>query len=158
MKICRQRLSGRRRGSPSTRASICTPKVDCSGGVLIELVEHLLGLGAALQLDDDAHAAPVGFIAQVRDVSRSFFAHQVGDTFDQGGFIHLVGISVMTMRYRLPAHLLDMGHAAQDDAALGRWRRRRRMPSVPTMIPPVGKSGPGMNFINSSIGTSSIVS
>ena len=41
------------------------------GGVFVELVEHLLGLRAALQLDDDAHAAPVGFVAQVRDLRRS---------------------------------------------------------------------------------------
>ena len=37
-------------------------------GVLVELVEHDHGDGVALELDDEAHAGAVGFVAQVGDL------------------------------------------------------------------------------------------
>ena len=60
-------------------------------GVFVQLVEHLVRLRAALQLDDDAHPAPVGFIAQVGDIVQPPFARQLGDALDQAGLVELVG-------------------------------------------------------------------
>ena len=43
-------------------------------GVLVELVENdFMLLGAALELDDDAHAVAVGLVADVGDVVDRFF-------------------------------------------------------------------------------------
>ncbi len=87
-------------------------------GVLVELVEHLLGLGAALQLDDDAHAAPVGFVAQVGDGINPLLPRQVRDAFDQAGFVDLVGDLGDNDAVAAARHLFDVGLAAQDDAPL----------------------------------------
>ena len=42
--------------------------------VLVEVVEHHLGLLAALQLEDDAHAVAVAFVAACRRCLRCFFS------------------------------------------------------------------------------------
>ena len=60
------------------------------GGVLEELVEHDLRLGAALQLDHDAHAVAVALIADVRDVVDDLVVDQFGDALDQVGLVDLV--------------------------------------------------------------------
>ena len=43
-----------------------------------------------LELDDDAHALPVGLIAQVADAVDFLVFDQVGDVFDEGGLVDLV--------------------------------------------------------------------
>ena len=58
--------------------------------VLVELVQDDLRFGAALQLDDDAHAVAIGFVANVGDVVDDFVVHQVGDALDELGFVDLV--------------------------------------------------------------------
>ena len=64
-------------------------------GVLEELVEHDLRFGAALELDHDAHAVAIAFVANVGDVVDGLLIDQVGDALDQARLIHLVkGISV----------------------------------------------------------------
>ncbi len=60
-------------------------------GVLVELVEHDLRLGAALELDDDAHAVAVALVAHVADVVDDLFVDQLGDALDELGLVHLVG-------------------------------------------------------------------
>ena len=52
-------------------------------GVLVELVEHDLRDDAALELDDEPHAAPVGLVAQVGDLGDLLLVHEVGDLRDQ---------------------------------------------------------------------------
>ena len=61
------------------------------GRVLVELVEHHLGHGLALQLDDYAHARTVGLVAQVGDLGDGLVAHQLGHLLDQLGLVHLIG-------------------------------------------------------------------
>ena len=51
--------------------------------VFVKLVQHLLGLCTALELDHDAHAALVRFIAQVGDLIDLVLAHQLRDALDQ---------------------------------------------------------------------------
>ena len=60
-------------------------------GVLEELVEHDLGLGAALEFDDDAHAVAIAFVANVGDVFDVLVVDQLGDAFDQDRLVHLIG-------------------------------------------------------------------
>src|SRR5450759_3530110 len=60
------------------------------GGVFIKLVEHLVRMGVALELNDDAHTVAVRFVAQVADVFNPAFSHQFGDPFDHSGLIDLV--------------------------------------------------------------------
>ncbi len=61
------------------------------GGVLEELVEDDLVLGAALELDDDAHAVAVGLVADVGDVVDDLFVGELGDALDEVGLVDLVG-------------------------------------------------------------------
>ena len=58
--------------------------------VLVEVVEHDLGHFAALQLDDDAHAVAVGFVAQIGNALDRLLAHQVGDPLDQVLLVDLI--------------------------------------------------------------------
>ena len=60
---------------------------DAEGGLhlghLVELVEDDLGDGVLLQLDDDAHAVAVRFVAQIGDPLDLLVLDQIGDLFDQ---------------------------------------------------------------------------
>ena len=67
------------------------PEGGLHGAVLEELVEHHLGDGLALELDDDAHARAVGLVAQVGDLGDLLLPHQLGDLLDELGLVHLVG-------------------------------------------------------------------
>ncbi len=60
-------------------------------GVLVELVEDDFVLGAALELDDDAHAVAVALVADVGDVVDDFFVDELGDALDEVGLVDLVG-------------------------------------------------------------------
>ena len=60
-------------------------------GVLVELVEDDFVLGAALELDDDAHAVAVGLVADVGDVVDDLFVDELGDALDEVGLVDLVG-------------------------------------------------------------------
>ena len=62
-------------------------------GVLVELVEDDLVLGAALEADDDAHAVAVGLVAELvaGDVGDDAFVDELGDALDELGFVDLVG-------------------------------------------------------------------
>ena len=58
--------------------------------VLVEVVENHLRHFAALQLDDDAHAFAIGFVAKVGDALDHFLAHQIGDALDQRLLVDLI--------------------------------------------------------------------
>ena len=62
-------------------------------GVLVELVEDDLVLGAALEADDDAHAVAVGLVAELvaGDVGDDAVVDQFGDALDELGLVDLVG-------------------------------------------------------------------
>jgi len=134
------------------------------GRVLVELVDHLARLRAALELDHHADPAPIGFVTQVRDRVDPILAHKLGDALDQRGFVDHV--RQLGDHDPLPGgvHVLDVGDAAHDHApfafAIG------GLDSVAAdddaagrkVWPLVGKSGPWMNCINSSTPTSSTVS
>ena len=60
-------------------------------GVLVELVEHDLGDGLALELDDEAHAVAVGLVAQVADLGDLLLLDQLDDVLDERRPVDLVG-------------------------------------------------------------------
>ena len=51
--------------------------------VAIQVVQHDLGDRVALQLDDDADAFAVGFVAQIGDAFDALVVDQLGDLLDQ---------------------------------------------------------------------------
>ena len=59
-------------------------------GVLEELVQDDLGLGAALEFDDDAHAVAIAFVANVGNVFNRLVVDQLRDALDQARLVHLV--------------------------------------------------------------------
>ena len=130
------------RGCPPTSASMLTKKADCIGGVLVEVVEHLARLRFALELHDDAHALAVGLVAQLADAADFFILDQLGDALDQGRLVDLVGELgdhyLLVLRAGGVLHEgLGLHQNAPVAGGVGQW-----MPSVPSMVPPVGKSGP----------------
>ena len=58
--------------------------------VLVEVVQDHFRHFAALQLDDDAHAFAIGFVAQIGDAFDGLLADEVGDLLDQPGLVHLI--------------------------------------------------------------------
>ena len=60
-------------------------------GVLVELVEHDLGVGVALELDHHAHALAGGLVAQVGDPRDGLGVDQLGDLLEQPGLVDHVG-------------------------------------------------------------------
>ena len=60
------------------------------GGVLEELVENDLRLGAALEFDHDAHAVAIALVANVGDVFDFFVVDQLRDALDQARFVYLI--------------------------------------------------------------------
>ncbi len=62
-------------------------------GVLVELVEDDLGLRAAFERDEDAHAVAVGFVAELGagDVFDYLFVDELGDALHELGLVDLVG-------------------------------------------------------------------
>ena len=85
-------------------------------GVLVEVVEHGVDLRLALQLDDDAHALPVGFVAQVGDAFELSFVCKLGDLRHQRGLVHGVRKLVDDDPLAAVLRLLERVPRAHDDA------------------------------------------
>ena len=115
----------------------------------VELVQHHVGDGVALELDDDAHAVAVAFVADVGDALDPLVAHELGDLLDHRRLVHLVRNLGDDDRFALLADRLDMRRlaahhdraapglvggadagAAEDDAAGREIRARARSPSA----------------------------
>ena len=85
--------------------------------MLIELVEHDLGLDAALQLDHDAHAVTVALVADIRDIFDRLVVDQLGNALDQKSFVDLVGNFGDHDRFAIFVESLDASFGAHDEAA-----------------------------------------
>ena len=83
----------------------------------IELVEDHVGIGVALQLDDDAVALAVAFVADVGNALDALVAHQLGHLLDHRRLVHLERDFGDDDRLAVAAHLLDRNLAAHDDRA-----------------------------------------
>ncbi len=85
----------------------------------IQVVEDDLGDLAAAQLDHDAHAVLVGFVAQpvAGDAVDLLLAHQLRDALDEARFVHLVGELGHHDRLAIaPADVLDADPRAHRQA------------------------------------------
>ncbi len=82
-----------------------------------KLVEHDVGDRVALDLDDDAHAVAVGFVAQIGDALDPLLAHQLGDPLDQRRLVDLIGDLGDDQRFAVLAQLLDRDFRPHDDRA-----------------------------------------
>ena len=113
--------------------------------VLVEVVEDDLRHFAALQLDDDAHAVAIGLVAQVGDAFDRLLAHQLGDPLDQLRLVDLIrNLGDDDRTAGRPSCWSRSSIARASGSSRGRSCSACTMPPRPTMKPPVGKSGPGI--------------
>ena len=98
--------------------------VDAEAGlqrrVAVELVEHHLRHRAPLELDDDAHAVAVRFVAEVGDPLDAALVHEAGDALDHPRLVYLVGNLGDDDRFAVLTGLLDRRAAAHDHRAATR--------------------------------------
>jgi hypothetical protein len=66
-------------------------KLDLQLGQGEQMVQHHLGHGVPLELDDDAHAVAVRLVPEVGDALQPLFLHQVGDGGDEHALVDLIG-------------------------------------------------------------------
>ena len=85
--------------------------------VLEQVVQHLVRVGVALDLDVDAHPVAVGLVAQVGDALDLLVLDQVGDLLEQGRLVHLVRQLGDDDRGPVAADLLERDLGAHHDAA-----------------------------------------
>ena len=119
---------------------------DLQLGVLVQLVEHNLGNGVLLQLDDDVdRAVAVGAVVHVRDLGEFLLANELAQLGHQVGTVHLIGdlgdddgaLAVLALddlvlganRQAAAAGLVcvDDALAAHDDAAGGEVGARKHL-------------------------------
>ena len=109
-------------------------------GVLVQVVEHHLGLHIALKIDDHAHAVAVRFVADIADAVQALFMHKLGNLFYQLGLVYAIGnfgyddaVAAIGQRFHLgfgahndaaAAGMIGLANTAapQDDAAGGEIR------------------------------------
>ena len=65
-------------------------EVSLQRGELVELVEHLLGIGILFEVDNNTHITPSRLIAQVANRSELFLMDEVGNLLNQCCFIHTI--------------------------------------------------------------------
>ena len=126
-------------------------------GVAVELVQHDVGIGVALQFDDEAHAVAVALVAHVGDALDELLADAFGDALLQLRLVHLIRHLGEDDRLAVLADLLDVVSWRAARSRRARSGRRRAVPARPMMMPPVGKSGAGTYSISSSIGDRRVV-
>ena len=85
--------------------------------VLEELLHDGVRRAVALDLDDDPHAVPVAFVANVADVGDLLRADEVGHLLDERRLVHLVRQLGDDHRHAARADLLEGDLAAHDDPA-----------------------------------------
>ena len=76
-------------------------------GVLVEVVQHDLRLLAALELENDPHAAPVALVTDVANPFHLLVVDKVGGLLDEPGLVYLVGKLADDDRVAVLAPLLD---------------------------------------------------
>ncbi len=112
-------------------------------GVLVELIEDDLVLGAALEADVDAHAVAVGLVAEfvAGDVGDDAFVDEFGDALDELGLVDLIGDLGDDDGLAAAGDVLDGALGAHDEAATACFVGLGDAGAAEEK-PPVGKSGP----------------
>src|SRR5918998_745671 len=97
-------------------------------GMLVEVVQHDLRHGLALQLDHDAHPVAVGLVAQIGDVLQLAVLDQLGDLLQEVALVDLVrdlrdhylrpvALDLLGVRLGLHLHGATAGRDGVPDAA-----------------------------------------
>ena len=100
-------------------------------GVLEQVVQHLVRVGVALDLDVHPHPVAVGLVAQVGDAVDPLVLDEIGDLLEQGRLVHLVRQLGDDDRHPVAADLLerDLGPHHDPAAAVGVHLADARRPS-----------------------------
>src|SRR5580698_2490155 len=88
-------------------------EVDLELGVLVEIVQDDFGLLAALQLEHDAHAVAIAFVANFRDALDLFVVYQAGGRLNEPRLVDLVWDLGDYDRFAIFSGLLGGGFSAQ---------------------------------------------
>ena len=82
---------------------------------LVQVVQNNLRRLVLFQLDDNAHAFAVGFVAKIGNALDFFVPNQLGDALDQLGLVDLIGNFRHNDRFPVAGHFLDRRPGAHDD-------------------------------------------
>ena len=108
-------------GHQPRAAAVERQRIDAEGRLqrreAIELVQHHVGHGVALQLDHQAHAVAVALVAHLGNALDLLVAHDLGDALVQARLVLLVGDLRDDDRLAAAADLLDPGLGAHDQRA-----------------------------------------
>ncbi|CAM5211795.1 hypothetical protein CDEN61S_03202 [Castellaniella denitrificans] len=118
-----------RRGWPSTSATMFMPKVSSSWVFFGRVLQQTLGDFTALELDDQAHAVLVRFVADVGDALDLLFVDQLGDAFLQGLLVHLIGNGVDAGGCKSTTKILSRPGRAGRERSIRRSRRPQWEPA-----------------------------
>ena len=92
-------------------------KAGLQRGVAVELVEDDVGLGIALQFDDDPYPVAIALVTQFGDPVDQLFPHALGDALDQLRLVDLIRHLGEDERITILADFLDMVLRPQDHGA-----------------------------------------
>ncbi len=102
-------------------AAVERQRVDAERGLqrreAIELVQHDVGHGVALELDHQPHAVAIALVADLGDAFDPLVAHHFGDALVQARLVFLIGDLGDDDRFAAAARLLDPGLGAHDQRA-----------------------------------------
>jgi hypothetical protein len=110
-------LQGQRLGLPVDQRQHVHVERRLQRRVLEQVVQHLVRVGVALDLDVHAHAIAVRLVPQVRDPVDLLVLDQVGDLLEQRRLVHLVGQLRHDDRDPIALGLLEGALGAHDHAA-----------------------------------------
>ena len=102
-------------------AGVDRQHVDAKAGlqrrVAEQLVQNDVGIGVALQFDDEPHAVAIALVAQFGDALNELFMDAFGNALLQPCLVDLVRHLGEDERLAAAAHFLDMALGADDDGA-----------------------------------------
>ena len=92
---------------------------DLQVGILVQVVQHLLGIRVLLQLDDGAHAVAVGLVADVVDAAQLgfLFLGELKDLFQHRGLVDRVGDLIDDDQLAASGAVLDLYLRADGELA-----------------------------------------
>ena len=104
-------------------------EVSLQRGELVELVQHLLGVGILFEVNNNTHITPSRLIAQVTNGSELFLVDEVGNLLNQCCFIHTIGhfcdndaVAPTLLRFLDGCHGAHRHATATSGVGLAHWR------------------------------------
>ena len=104
-------------------------EVSLQRGELVELVEHLLGIGILFEVDNNTHITPSRLIAQVADRSELLLVDEVGNLLNQCCFINTIRhfcnddtVAPTLLRFLDGCHGAHRHATATSGVGLAHWR------------------------------------